>query len=91
MLSGSSGWVVFVDHASEYSMASDGPGDWGGGGLVVVVGGALGERDRLGELCHDRCCGVGSSAEAGVPSVEVVGKLVVEDAGANLKEEVGAA
>ena len=35
--------------------------------------------------------GVGCSAEAGVPAVEVVGELVVEDAGADLQQQVGAA
>lgn len=33
--------MVFVDHAAEYSVASDGPGDWDGSWPVVVVGGAL--------------------------------------------------
>ena len=33
--------MVFVDHAAEYSVTSDGPGDWLGGGPVVVVGCAL--------------------------------------------------
>jgi len=33
--------VVFVDHATEYAVASDGPGDWEGTWAVVVVGCAL--------------------------------------------------
>jgi hypothetical protein len=38
---GSGGGVVFVDHAAEYSVASDRSGDWDGGWLVVVGGGEL--------------------------------------------------
>jgi hypothetical protein len=34
--------------------------------------------------------GVQCPAEAGVPAVEVAGELVVEDAGADLEQEVGA-
>ena len=33
--------MVFVDHAAEYSVASDRSGDWDGGWLVVVGGGEL--------------------------------------------------
>ena len=48
----------------------------------------LGEQDRLGRS-RGQClssCGVG---EAGIPAVEVRGELVVEDAGADLEEQVG--
>lgn len=36
-------------------------------------------------------CSCGSWVKPGVPAVEGVGEVVVEDAGADLKQEVGAA
>src|SRR5664279_5845048 len=46
------------------------------------VRGSRGERFNRGVLC---------SGEVGVPAVEVVGELVVEDAGADLNEQMGTA
>jgi hypothetical protein len=40
-LSGSSGWVIFIDHTAEYAVASDRAVDWHGDWPVVVVGGVL--------------------------------------------------
>ncbi|GEM_PF-4529459 len=50
----------------------------------------MGERDKVGRLRSERHW-VQCPAEAGVPAVEVVGELVIEDAGADLEQEVGAA
>ena len=44
----------------------------------------------MGRLRRERH-GVQCPAEAGVPAVKVAGELVVEDAGADLEQEVGAA
>ena len=51
---------------------------------------ALGERDNLGGLRCERH-GIRGLVEAGVPAAEVVGELVVEDAGADLQQQVCAA
>jgi hypothetical protein len=53
----------------------------------------LGERNFLGEatrLTRGEHCGIWGAGEGGVPTPEVVGELVVEDPGTDLKERVGA-
>ena len=45
---------------------------------------SMGERDNLGRLGGERQ-GIRGLVEAGVPAAEVVGELVVEDAGADLQ------
>jgi len=61
--------MVFVDYASEYSVTSDWPGDGDGGGLVVVVGGALVSGPGESELRSGRARTVGGGARVEVEEV----------------------